>query len=145
MSNGLDQLRTARAQAAGRAPSRRVPPPKHPAAKSLPAENPNPPQTAGDRGDPADQPAIADPAAARTATAAAPAIRQSVHLDAETDAILEDIRAASRPRRVDANRSAVIRLALRRLAAELTPNQIVDQIEDAARTTTHQGPGRKLI
>lgn len=72
-------------------------------------------------------------------------IRQTVYLDDDADDLLEKVRSASRRRRVDANRSAVIRLALRQLAAQLTPTQIVDAIETAGKQAGPRRPGRQMI
>lgn len=139
MSNGLDALKS-------RVGRRDVPPPQH----SAPAKSPTPV-------------ADVDPATPTVATTAQPPrkqkrppappktaptidlVRQTVYLDGPADDILEAVRAASRPRRIDANRSAVIRLALRRLAAELSPTEIVDEIESASRAVDSGKPGRRLI
>lgn len=72
-------------------------------------------------------------------------IRQTVYLDTASDDTLEAIRAAGRRRKVDTNRSAVIRLALRRLAAELTPDEVAGEIERAAAAAGPRKPGRQLI
>ena len=67
----------------------------------------------------------------------------SIYLDDTTDASLEAVRAAARATkpRVDATRSAVVRLALTRLAEQLTPAEIVAELQRSA--ATHSGPGRK--
>ncbi|WP_137726565.1 hypothetical protein [Prescottella subtropica] len=54
----------------------------------------------------------------------------TVYLGSEEDDFLEDVRAAGRrrPQRVDANRSAVVRLALNRLAEQLTHGEVVEEI-----------------
>lgn len=57
--------------------------------------------------------------------------KHTIHLGSVEDEFLEDVFIAgrrSKAGRVDANRSAVVRLALRRLADEQTPAQIVDTI-----------------
>jgi hypothetical protein len=67
----------------------------------------------------------------------------SLYLDESTDTYLETVRAAARTARprVDATRSAVVRLALTRLADQLNPAQVVDELQRNA--AAHTGPGRK--
>jgi hypothetical protein len=67
----------------------------------------------------------------------------SIYLDDTADAYLETVRAAARATkpRVDATRSAVVRLALNRLAEQFTPAEIVAELQRSA--ATHNGPGRK--
>jgi hypothetical protein len=67
----------------------------------------------------------------------------SIYLDEPTDTYLETIRAAARTAkpRVDATRSAVVRLALNRLADQLGPAAVVAELGRNA--AGHTGPGRK--
>lgn len=67
----------------------------------------------------------------------------SIYLDETTDNFLETIRTAARfaKPRVDATRSAVVRLALNRLAQQLHPSDLVAELQRKA--ATHTGPGRK--
>lgn len=67
----------------------------------------------------------------------------SIYLDERTDAFLETVRTAARfgKPRVDATRSAVVRLALNRLAEQLHPAELVAELHRKA--ATHVGPGRK--
>lgn len=67
----------------------------------------------------------------------------SIYLDEPTDAFLETVRTAARfaKPRVDATRSAVVRLALNRLAEQLHPSDLVAELQRKA--ATHTGPGRK--
>lgn len=67
----------------------------------------------------------------------------SIYLDEPTDAFLETIRTAARfaKPRVDATRSAVVRLALNRLAQQLHPSDLVAELQRKA--AAHPGPGRK--
>ncbi|WP_156297916.1 hypothetical protein [Mycobacterium paragordonae] len=67
----------------------------------------------------------------------------SIYLDETTDTFLETIRTAARfaKPRVDATRSAVVRLALNRLAQQLHPSDLVAELQRKA--ATHTGPGRK--
>ena len=69
--------------------------------------------------------------------------KASIYLDEHTDAYLETVRAAARTTtpRVDATRSAVVRLALNRLADQLTPGEVVAELQRNAEG--HTGPGRK--
>lgn len=132
-----------------------LPEPAHPAAKEIV----QPPASADDLpADTATESATTDrpntkrrtatktgPAGPRAATSTPELIRQTVYLDDDADELLESVRSASRKRRVDANRSAVIRLALRRLAADITPTQIVDEIAKASKAADHTRPGRRLV
>ena len=79
----------------------------------------------------------------RVPTAASDLTKVSIYLDEATDAYLETVRAAARTARprVDATRSAVVRLALTRLAEELNPAQVVAELQRNA--ASHTGPGRK--
>ncbi|WP_131809505.1 hypothetical protein [Mycolicibacter sinensis] len=67
----------------------------------------------------------------------------SIYLDESTDTYLETVRAAARTTRprVDATRSAVVRLALNRLAGQLTPGEVVAELQ--RNVAGHTGPGRK--
>jgi hypothetical protein len=67
----------------------------------------------------------------------------SIYLDEPTDTYLETVRAAARTAkpRVDATRSAVVRLALNRLADQLGPAEVVAELGRNA--AGHTGPGRK--
>ena len=60
-----------------------------------------------------------------------------------TDAYLETVRAAARTARprVDATRSAVVRVALNRLAEQIGPADVVAELQRNA--AGHTGPGRK--
>ena len=94
------------------------------------------------------EPPKAQPLAPASAAANPPAsgtdlTKVSIYLDDTTDASLETVRAAARATkpRVDATRSAVVRLALTRLAEQLTPAEIVAELQRSA--ATHSGPGRK--
>ncbi len=67
--------------------------------------------------------------------------KMSIYLDGSTDEFLEAVRVmgrASQPR-VDATRSAVVRLAIAKLARDFSPAQVVEEL---LRCTAHNGPGR---
>ncbi|OBK25097.1 hypothetical protein A5634_02110 [Mycobacterium asiaticum] len=94
-------------------------------------------------------PAPAAPAPLPTPPAPAPSAppseltKVSIYLDEATDAFLETVRTSARfaKPRVDATRSAVVRLALTRLAAQLHPTDLIAELQRKA--ATHTGPGRK--
>lgn len=67
----------------------------------------------------------------------------SIYLDEPTDTFLETVRTTARfaKPRVDATRSAVVRLALTRLAQQLPPAELVAELQRKA--AAHRGPGRK--
>ena len=67
----------------------------------------------------------------------------SIYLDRRTDSYLESVRTQARAEtpRVDTTRSAVVRLALNRLARELSPAEVVEELRSSAATDNR--PGRK--
>jgi len=91
--------------------------------------------------------APAVPKSSRPAVTTAPATTEltkvSIYLDDPTDTYLETVRGAARTARprVDATRSAVVRLALNRLAEQLDPASVVAELQRKA--AGHSGPGRK--
>ncbi|KPN45046.1 hypothetical protein AN933_29395 [Mycobacterium intracellulare subsp. chimaera] len=123
---------------------RALPPPRH-QPRSTPVPMPAPP--AADSPTAQAEPPTPPPAAPRTVPAAASTAtdlaKVSLYLDEFTDAYLETVRAAARTARprVDATRSAVVRLALTRMAEQLNPAQVVDELQRNA--AAHTGPGRK--
>lgn len=146
MANGLDSL------TAMRESKRRVPPPRH-----QPRQTPVDMSAATPASAPATAPASPPVDAAATAPAAPkssqPAVttaaattdltKVSIYLDDPTDTYLETVRGAARTARprVDATRSAVVRLALNRLAEQLDPAAVVAELQRKA--AGHSGPGRK--
>ncbi|WP_165616979.1 hypothetical protein [Mycobacteroides abscessus] len=140
MANGLDSL------TAMRESKRRVPPPRHQPRQTpvdMPAATPAAPTAA---------PAAAPPPAAATSKSSRPAptttpatelTKVSIYLDDPTDTYLETVRGTARTARprVDATRSAVVRLALNRLAEQLDPAAVVAELQRKA--AGHSGPGRK--
>lgn len=121
-SNGLDMLNQQRANARS---ARTVPPPAH---KAPPGNAAVP--------EPGPRPAIAQTQPPSRVPAPAPQpkagdlIRSTIHVDAAADRFLEDVRSVGRQRspRVDASRSAIVRLAVERLAEQLAPDQVVDEL-----------------
>jgi hypothetical protein len=116
---------------------RTLPPPRH-QPRSTPVQMPEPAAAP-----PATQhvePPPPPPAAPPTGT---DLTKASIYLDEPTDAYLETVRAAARTAkpRVDATRSAVVRLALNRLAEQFTPAEVVAELQRSA--AAHSGPGRK--
>lgn len=72
-----------------------------------------------------------------------PPVKMSIYLEVGDDLYLEEITHAgktSRPR-VAISRSAIVRLALQRLAATMTADEIVTELRQ--RGDEHQGTGRK--
>ncbi|MCZ9635090.1 hypothetical protein [Rhodococcus sp. BH5] len=74
---------------------------------------------------------------------AQPLEKASIYLDPQSDEFLESARIAGRRSkpRVDASRSAVVRLALARLAEQMTPDQVVREL--VLRAPAHTGEGRR--
>lgn len=146
MANGLDSL------TAMRESKRRVPPPRHQPRQTpvdMDAATPAASATTAPAAPPATAAAAAPdaPKSSRPAVTAAPATTEltkvSIYLDDPTDTYLETVRGAARTARprVDATRSAVVRLALNRLAEQLDPAAVVAELQRKA--AGHSGPGRK--
>lgn len=145
MADGLDSLTAMRTKSASR---RTLPPPRH-QPRRTPVEMSAPPSTQAPV-----MPAAAahPPAVSPPPPAASPALptaagtdltKVSIYLDERTDSYLETVRGAARTAkpRVDATRSAVVRLALNRLADQLGPAEVVAELQRNA--AGHTGPGRK--
>lgn len=140
MADGLDSLTAMRSKST--TSRRTIPPPRH-QPRRTPVDMPAAPSPAA-----VSEPSKAQPQAAPVTAATPPAsgtdlTKVSIYLDDTTDASLETVRAAARATkpRVDATRSAVVRLALTRLAEQLTPAEIVAELRRSA--AAHSGPGRK--
>jgi hypothetical protein len=138
MADGLDSLTAMRDKSVSR---RTLPPPRHrPRETPVPMPDPRPREQ---------PPAAAAPPAedvsppSPRADAGTDLTKVSIYLDEPTDAYLETVRAAGRTTkpRVDATRSAVVRLALNRLADELGPADVIAELGRNA--ASHIGPGRK--
>lgn len=138
MADGLDSLTAMRNKTT--TSRRTLPPPRHqPRQTPVPMPEPAPPT-------PPAAPSPEDVAAGPVPMPAAGGselAKVSIYLDEPTDAYLETVRAAARTTkpRVDATRSAVVRLALNRLADQLTPGEVVAELQRNA--AGHTGPGRK--
>lgn len=133
MANGLDSL------TAMRESKRKLPPPRH-QPRQTPVNMPAPEAAA-----PAPTPAAASPLPRPAVTPAAVTdlTKVSIYLDDQADTYLETVRGTARTARprVDATRSAVVRLALNRLAEQLDPDAVVAELQRKA--AGHSGPGRK--
>lgn len=143
MADGLDSLTAMRSKSS--TSRRTIPPPRHQPRRTpvdMPAAAPSPAATTASE-PPKKKPAAPAPAAATPPASGTDLTKVSIYLDDTTDASLETVRAAARATkpRVDATRSAVVRLALTRLAEQLTPAEIVAELQRSA--ATHSGPGRK--
>ena len=144
MADGLDSLTAMRNKTTSR---RALPPPRHQprqtpvempdvAAPPVPAEQAHPPIAAPRQPSPS-------PPVSPTITGGTDLTKVSIYLDEITDNYLETVRSAARTAkpRVDATRSAVVRLALNRLAEQLGPTEVVAELQRNA--SGHTGPGRK--
>ncbi len=166
-ADGLDLLRQTRQEKTVRRP-RVVPPPKHPkapvlepstgtevseaATPALPApglvdvgqtETSQAPQLPSPAA-PGDASVNTDKPSAGTAPRSSGALeKRSFHVDAYVNDYLRDVEREvldRNDRKLDVSSSAVVRLAFRVLAGQMTPAQVVDRL---AATPTTDGPGRK--
>jgi hypothetical protein len=71
-------------------------------------------------------------------------VKTTIHFGSEEDRFLDEVNFAGKRARpkVDASRSAVARLALRRLAEQMTSDEIVDELRRRAPTATATGRKR---
>ena len=127
--DGLEALQAQRAKAS----ARHAPPPRHTAPPKPPPASP---------GGVAAPPSVA----ALLSSAKAALVRASIYLDSASDEFLEDVRVAARRAtpKVDASRSAVVRLALLRLADEIGPDEVVAELRRRSASAAN-GPGRKRL
>lgn len=145
MPDGLDALDTQREQRAAAATRRSG----LPRSRNQPASNLVPVPIRSDKQPAADQPkAVAStpergPAPAQVV--ASPLVKTTVHLGASEDYFLDEVSFAGRRARpkVDASRSAVVRLALRRLSEQMTATDILEDLRCQALPTAT--PGRKRL
>ena len=72
-------------------------------------------------------------------------VRKTIYFGESEDATLEDLTIAGRRAkpRVEASRSAIVRLALSRLVDQLTPEEIIDELRQRGSQTV--GTGRKRL
>lgn len=143
MADGLDSLTAMRNKTTSR---RALPPPRH-QPRQTPVEMPDvaaPPGPAEHALPPtAPRQPSPSPPVSPTVTGGTDLTKASIYLDEITDNYLETVRSAARTAkpRVDATRSAVVRLALNRLAEQLGPTEVVAELQRNA--SGHTGPGRK--
>ena len=142
--NGLASLSAQRERA-----RRSMPPPRHPVAPTpsaadLPARDTARPAKRSHsqaRIDDVLPPAVATPTPAPEETGAT--FKVTLYVDRQTDEFMEATRViglTSRPK-VDVSRSAVVRLALRRLMDEMSPTEVKTILEHQA--VRSSGPGRR--
>lgn len=143
-SDGLAALAAQREQAKNS--SRRVPPPRH-APKPSPTHPTEtgvlPPQETVDQESPVSPASQVLP---HVANGYEPLTRSTIYVDAASDTWLEDVALTARRStpRADAPRSAVVRLALERLRAQMTSDQVVEQLR-ARVAMAPARPGRKRL
>jgi len=154
VSDGLDRLESKNAKAREHALARQIPPSRHQPRRTLVSMAPEPAPEVAAEGAPQAPTTIA--AAATEATpgrspgrAPNPPVeadlvaRRSVFLAPADDAFLESVYEAGRfdPQgRFDASKSAVVRLALGRLAKDLAPADIVEELRRRAPKPTSGRP-----
>ena len=141
MADGIDALEIRRSRS-----NRTIPPSRH-GARRTPVSTPEPALEAPqDPAGGAPLQATAPPTPIQPTTPAAPAesealVRTTIHLGAGEDSFLDEVRYAGRQSRpkIDASRSAVVRLALARLADEMSPEQVVAELKKRTPKTTPSG------
>ena len=140
MADGLDSLTAMRTKTA--ASRRTLPPPRH-RPRETPVQMPEPEPPAAQPPTAAAPPQPAPVAPLPSDTSGTDLTKVSIYLDEQTDSYLETVRAAARTAkpRVDATRSAVVRLALNRLAEQFAPTEVIAELQRNA--AAHTGPGRK--
>jgi hypothetical protein len=142
MADGLDSLTAMRNKTASR---RALPPPRHQPRQSpvVMPESAPPPQPAEQTLPPAEPHQSPPDVLPPPVTGGTDLTKVSIYLDEVTDTYLETVRSAARTAkpRVDATRSAVVRLALNRLAEQLGPAEVIAELHRNA--AGHTGPGRK--
>jgi len=137
VSDGLSQL----IQQREKHRKRSIPPPRN-GPRAVPVN-----MVADDEVEPAERPpvVVAGPIPTSTANGMAEDLAKfSIYFDTDNDEFLESVRAAgrrSRPR-VDSSRSAVARLAVARLAEQMTPEDVVAELQLRAPKTTRNGRRR---
>jgi len=152
VSDGLDRLESKNAKAREHALARQIPPSRHQPRRTLVSVAPEPvPEVAGAPQAPTTLAAAATEATPARSPGQAPnppveadlVARRSVFLAPADDAFLESVYEAGRfdPKgRFDASKSAVVRLALGRLAKDLAPADIVEELRRRAPKPTSGRP-----
>lgn len=157
-TDGLAAMRKTREEASARgkknASARHAPPPRHPAKVRPPVADPVTdvaPTTDAVESTVVTDPVQAPPTAAPAVTtpgadAVVPLVRSTIYLDEHASTWLEDIAIAGRRARpkVDASRSAVVRLALERLMATTTVDEVVAELQGRSERVSDQ-VGRKRL
>lgn len=147
MTDGLALLTQQREQR-----KRSIPPPRHPArpvVRSVPDRvSEAAPESAPAPRDAAENPPQNAPAAPAEPTLAdlTELYRSTIYFGQAEDRFLEDVRTVARRAKpkVDATRSAVVRLAVKRMLSDLTPEQVVDELRAQAPPNTGT-PGRRRL
>lgn len=141
--NGLASLKAQRERA-----RRSMPPPRHPVptertitARKSPDKTSQPVEQSTELPPPAQEPATPRPLISPETTGTT--FKVTLYVDQQTDEYMEAARIeglTSRPK-VDVSRSAVVRLAVRRLMDDMSPREVKSLLERQAVRST--GPGRK--
>lgn len=137
MSNGLDSLDAQRRR------GRPILPPAH-RPRSTPVQLPEPPATAEAIGEHREEPVAPKQTTPKggAAEAAEVVARRTIHLSPTEDDFLDSVFMAGRQDpagKFDASRSAVVRLALARLADEMSPDQVVSALKKRVPRTAPTG------
>lgn len=140
MANGLDAL-DAKRERRGAVRSESIPPPKHQPRSTSVSVDVNAAEQPRERMPPT--PPAKRPASAPAATDEL--IKTTMHLGPTEDAFLEEVRFAGRrgKPKVDASRSAVTRMAIARLAEQMSAEEIVAALRTSAPRSA--GTGRKRL
>lgn len=142
MTDGLALLNQKREQR-----RRRIPPPLHPAPPPL-----DPPGIpAGDAVEAhtrirENQEGLASTPIKPSSSGLGELYRSTIYFGSQEDDFLEEVRASARhlKPKVDATRSAVVRLAVKRLMADLTPAEVVNELRRQIPPGS-TSPGRKRL
>lgn len=160
--DGLSALQGKRAEAVERR-RRQAPPPRHPrvvedpptedvvdlrigeepdVAPPVPQPAEQPPEVTAQPSQSGGRSRSSAPRKSSSAHQADQALRPAqFYVGVEVDRYLREVRSQAVVRRLDVTASAVVRLAMERLMAELTPEQVTDQL--AQPLADHKGAGRK--
>lgn len=138
MADGIDALEIRRSRSNRTIPpsrhgARRTPVSTEPAQESLP--------DASDASETTAPPTPIEPTPPAAVVEVEALVRTTIHLGAGEDSFLDEVRYAGRQSRpkIDASRSAVVRLALARLADEMSPTEVVAELKKRTPKTTSTG------